>query len=211
MSKFYSFYRNLSTARCELSEHLALYKWWYIWLSVFVLIGFIIGLITGFTIAPDASIDNIPDSVFASFLARDISVFGVFFARVFSVLAILLIILLANIRPFLCFLNVLFLVYRGFIVGATFALLIVLFNVGGILNVIFIIIPSHFTILLCLISCSAVAMSYNLNSRIYGGGVCTKAFFCENKRYFMAIGTILFVAILYESLLIPWLTTAIIV
>ena len=211
MSKFYSFYRNMSVARCELREHLSIFKWWYIWLAIFVIIGFIIGLITGFTIAPDATIDNIPDSILTSFICRDISVFGVFFARIFSMLAIIGIVFLANIRPFLCFLNVIFLVYRGFIVGATFALLIVLFNVSGILNVIFIIIPCHFTILLCLISVSAVMMSYNINSRIYGGGVCTKAFFCEYKRYFMITGTILFAAILYESILLPWLTTAMIV
>ena len=211
MSKFYAFYRNCSAARYELAEHISNYKWWYISLGIAALMGVIIGLITGFTIAPDATIDNIPDSIFISFINKNISVFGVFFARLFSLIAILLIIMIANIRPFMCFLNVLFLVYRGFVVGATSALLIVLFNVGGILNVIFIIIPSHFVILACLISFSAVCMCYNMNSRIYGGSIFSKSFLCENKRYFYILGTILFIAILYESLLIPWLATAIIV
>ncbi len=211
MPKIHSFYRNFQTAKYDIAEHFACYKWWYVLVAVFSALGLIVGLITGFKIAPDATISNIPDSIFLSYIQGNVSAIGVFFSRLFSILAIVLLILISNIKPYLCFINLLFMVYRGFVIGATFALLIVLFNVGGIINVIFIVIPCHMTVLFCLTSFSAVCLHYNFENRYFGGCVFSPKFFCEKKAYLCCIGIITFIAILLEALLLPLLASAIII
>lgn len=211
MPKKFDFYRNFSTAKIEIAEHFCDLKWWYICLAVFSILGIVIGMITGFTIAPDATVSKIPDSIFLNYIEGNVSIFGVFFSRVFSVLAMLGLIFLANCKPFLCVLNGIFLIYRGFVVGATTSLLIVLFNVGGILNVVFIVIPCHLILLLMLVSWSAVCMSYNFGTKVYGGCVISRDFFCNHKSAICCICSICFGAILIEALLLPWLTSAIII
>lgn len=205
------FYRNFSNAKLEIAEHFCHHKWWYLLVSIFALIGLIIGLVTGFTIAPDATVSKIPDSIYLNYIQGNVSIFGVFFSRIFSVLAVFGLILITNFRPFVCFLNLILLVYRGFVVGATLSLLIVLFNVGGILNVVFIVIPCHFVLLFCVIAWSAVCMCYNIGSKSYGGCVFSRDFMCAHKQSLCVISIICFVAILLESLLLPWLTSAIII
>lgn len=211
MSKMNVFYRNLSNAKIEIAEHFVHHKWWYILLVIFAVIGLIIGLVTGFTIAPDATVSKIPDSIFLNFLEGNVSIFGVFFSRIFSVMAMFGLIVITNFRPCICFLNLILLIYRGFIVGATLSLLIVLFNVGGILNVVFIVLPCHFTILFGLIAWSAVCMCYNIGSKNYGGCIFSRDFICNHKQSLCVISIICFIAILLESLLLPWLTSAIII
>lgn len=211
MPKNNSFYRNLSTARIELAEHFSRLKWWYILLAVFCIFGIIIGLITGFTIAPDATVSKIPDSILLKYIEGNVSIFGAFFSRFFSILAMLGIIFLSNCKPFLCIVNCIFLVYRGFVVGATASLLIILFNVGGILNVIFIVIPCHLTILLMLVSWSVICMSYNFATKDYGGCIISRDFFCNYRGTLIINCSVCLVAILLEALLLPWLTSAIIV
>ena len=211
MPKLHLFYRNMMTARYELAEHFACYKWWYLLFAVFSVLGLIIGLITGFKIAPDATVSNIPDSIFLSYIQGNVSAIGVFFSRLFSLAAITLLILISNLKPYLCFINVLYMIYRGFVIGATLALLIVLFNVGGVLNVVFIIIPCHCTTLFCLISFSAICAHYNFENRYFGGCVFSPKFFCEKKIVLCVLGIIIFIALLLEAILLPWLASAIII
>ncbi|MBQ7977305.1 MAG: hypothetical protein IJ301_01725 [Clostridia bacterium] len=211
MPRINHFYRNISSAKIELVEHISRFKFWYILLGGLALLGVVIGIITGFSIAPDASVSKIPDSIFQNYLQDNTSIFGVFFARIFSIIAMLGIILVTNFRPFLCFLNMIFLIYRGFVVGATLSLLIVLFNVGGILNVVFIVIPCHFTILIGLVIWSVVCMGYNVGSHDYGGCVFSRDFVCTHKQSLCVSLLICFVAVVLEMLLLPWLTSAIII
>lgn len=211
MSKKFDFYRNFSTAKIEIAEHFSELKWWYICIAVFSVLGIIIGVVTGFAIAPDATTSQIPDSIFLNYIEGNVSIFGVFFSRIFGILAVFGLVFLANCKPFLCVFNIIILIYRGFIVGATTSLLIVLFNVGGIINVIFIVIPCHLVLLLMMISWSAICMSYNFNTKTYGGCVISRDFFCNHKGAIFCICAISFVAILIEALLLPWLTAAIII
>lgn len=211
MPKKLSFYRNISTAKIEFAEHFSQYKWWYVLLAVFSVLGLIIGLITGFSIAPDATISKIPDSIFLNFIEGNSSIFGVFFARLFSIIAMFGLIFIFNFKPFLCFLNFIFLIYRGFVLGATISLLIILFNIGGVLNVIFIVIPCHLVMLIALISWSSVCMSFCFSTKMFGGCIISKEFFCNNKSVIFVLAIICFIAVFIEALLLPWLTSTIVI
>ena len=206
-----SFYRLIMSAKNCLNEHFCKFKTWYVVLLNVAVVGIIVGLVTGLKIAPDSSISKMPDSILRGYIEGNVSIFGVFFSRFFSLLGIMLLIWATNCKPFLCFVSLLALVYQSFSIGATIAFLITLFNVGGILNVIFIVIPFHLLFLFVLMGWTCVCVGYNFECKNFGGNIFSRDFICNARFTFALFVCLMLLGVFLEALLLPWFASAIII
>ena len=101
--------------------------------------------------------------------------------------------------------------YKGFNLGVTCAFLVILFSLGGVLNVVFVIIPCNLILLFILIGWSSVCLNYNFECRNFGGSILSKEFYCSIKLILYVFLIVLVLVCLLEILLLPWLSTAIII
>lgn len=206
-----SFYRLWITTKSCLKDHFCLYKKWYIIFLSIMITALIIGFVAGIKIASGTDVSKIPDSILVNYIEGDISIFGVFFSRLFSFLGLLILIWATNCKPFLSFVSLIIIIYKSFSLGATCSVLISIFNASGVINVIFLVFPCQLLLLLLLIGWACVCMSYNFSCRHYGGSIFSQDFFCKEKITFCVFVSILFVVALLEAILLPWLSAILVI
>lgn len=206
-----SFYRLWQTTKLCLKDHFCLYKKWYMVFLSLAVVALIIGFIAGIRIATSTDISKISDSILLNYLEGDISIFGVFFSRLFSLIGLFILIWATNCKPFLSFLSVIVIIYKSFTLGSTCSVLIAIFNVSGVINVIFLVFPCQLLFLLLLIGWASVCMSYNFSCKQYGGSIFSQEFFCKERVTFSVFLGILFIVTLIEAILMPWLSAILVI
>jgi len=209
MFKGRGFIRSSSLARLSIAEHFSKYKWVYIILGSVCLCGLIIGFIVGFNRAENIKLKDLPDTVLVAFINKDITNASVFFSRFFAFIGILILVWLTNCKPFLCWITFIVLLYRAFIIGINCALLIVLYEVGGIINVIIIFLPCHLFALFALLIWCVVCFYNNLSNKNLGYHILSIDFIVCVRVNIIVVNSIALVAYLLEALLIPCLTSAV--
>ena len=202
--------RTKDAIKFHISAHFCKYKWLYIVTSIFCMIFLIVGLCVIFN-KSSLSIDDISDKTLLAFLQKESGVFGMIFSRIISTIMLALCIWLINFRPILCFLSLIIIIYRGFVLGTTCALLIKLFQFGGILNVIIIYLPINLIVLFLLISCCCVCTFHNFEYKRYGKNIICKEFLHEKQDYLFCISIILLACTIIEVLLFSIFSNAIII
>ncbi len=210
MARF-SFFRFWNNAQMGIRDDFCENKKWYTLLFLLVGIGIVCGLIAGIKIAPDVSVERIPDSFLRRFITGDISIWGLVFSRILVDLGLLLIIFVTNCRPFMCFISFVLLTYRAFCFGITSTILIAIFKVGGVLNVILVILPTQILLLLALIIFAVTCISYNFGCKVYGGSIFCAEFWERSHNTIYLSMLLIGIAIILEVLLLPWLSTFLIV
>jgi len=209
MFKGRGFTRSCGCARMSITEHFAKYKWIYIILGSVCLAGLIMGFIVGFNRAENIKLKDLPDTVLVAFINKDITNASVFFSRFFAFVGLTILVWLTNCKPFLCWLTFIVLLYRAFILGVNCALLIVLYEVGGIINVIIIFLPCHLIALFALLIWCVVCFYNNLSNKHLGYNIISINFISCMRVNIIVINSIALFAYLLEALLIPCLTSAV--
>lgn len=207
----FSFFRFVSSLSFGIKDSFCEHKKWYIVFGILIGLGFVLGLIAGIKIAPDASISKIPDSVLSNFLKGDTSLIGVFFARIFNCLCLFALILLTNFKPFTCVLTFIIIIYKSFCLGTVCAFLIAIYKVGGFINVLFLIFPTQLLLICAMSLFAVVCVDYNFMCRNYGGSIFCADFFVQCKPHIVFAVIITLISILLELILLPWLSTLLIV
>ncbi len=211
MARARGFSRGFSWARLSIGEHFAKYKWFYIILLSVCLVGLVAGFITGFRSAEDLALADVPDVTLVAFIKKDITNLSVFFSRIFAFLGLIILIWASNCKKWLLFVTFVVLLYRSFLIGINCAMLIVIYQMGGIINVILIFFPFHLLALFALLCWCVVCVYGNLVQRSSGFSPLSGEFLRNNKMCLLTAFLIAFVAYFMEALLIPYLTAAIFV
>ena len=154
------FMRGSGWAKVSIAEHFSKYKWFYVILGAACIAGLVIGFVTGFSRAGDIKFEDLSDTVLVAFINKDASSASVFFSRFFAFLGLIILIWLINCKPFLCWLTFIVLIYRAFLIGVNCAILIVLYHMGGVINVILIFLPIHLITLFALLIWCVVCIIY---------------------------------------------------
>ena len=202
--------RLLDTFKYNVYTHFCRYKFLYILTSILCLVFFIIGICVIFN-KTSLNIDDIADKTLLAFLTHDSGVFGMIFSRIFTFVLLALCIWLTNFRPLLCILSFIIIIYRSFIIGTTCALLIKLFQFGGIINVVIIYLPFNLISLFLLISCCNVCVYHNFQFKRYGKHIICREFIEEKQDYFFLLGIILLICTILEIILFSIFSCAILI
>ena len=156
------------------------------------------------------SVSKIPEKVYLEYITGKSSIIKFIFGKLFGVLLSIALILVVCFRRELSFFCVGIICYKAFLLGVTSAIVIKLFNVAGVLNVL-LLLPVVVLMVFLLCSWAILCMRYCLESRAYGGSVFSREFWCTNRRAILVISLCTCLLILLESLLMPLLSTTLIV
>ena len=208
MARGATYYRRLYGVKQSISEHFACYKFFYILLGVCALIGIVVGLITGFRYSADMKLEHLSDALLLKFIERDISIVSLFFTRFFIALGLFVLIWLSNLKPWLCFITPIIIIYRAFLIGLNCAVLIVLFKLGGIINVLVVYIPTQIIMLGCLIIWGSVCMRQNIYSKHTNCPCVSMRFLANTLTVLIFCLSGLLIACLLEAILLPVLTAS---
>jgi len=206
-----AFFRLWNLTKMSISDSFLENKKWFILSLVLVAFGLVGGLIAGIRIAPDVILERVPDSFLRRFIAGEISVLGLFFSRVLVTLGLFFIIFVTNCRPWLSCVSLIIIAYRAFCMGLTCTIVITIFKVGGVINVLLVLLPSQFLLLLGLVFFDVTCVSYNFGCRIYGGSIFCREFFTIHRVPIYFAIFLAFISILLEIMLLPWLVAFLIV
>lgn len=203
--------RVIDGCKFHLSTHFCRYKWLYIITAIFCLVFIIVGMCVIFGKSGSLEISDIPDKALLSFLLQDSGAFGMIFARIFGTLFLALAIWITNFRPIMCFLSIIIIMYRSFVLGATCALLIKLFQFGGIINVIIIYFPINLIVLFLLLSWACVCIFHNFEYNRYGKNILCREFVNEKQDHLFCTAIILLICIILEIIMLQIFSSAIII
>ena len=200
----FSFYRVSQNLKIILYEHLSLNKKWYILLLGVAILAIIVGIVLGVKIAPDSSIDKIPDSVLISYAKKDCSIFSLLISRLIGYLGLILIFWCAGFRRALSIFTFLAIAYKSFYIGLNGVFFIVLFGVSGIVNALVVFLPACILGLVGLICWASVCIGYSFDSCVYGGSVFSRDFLCKSRWLLYTSLVCILCACLYEAIILPW-------
>lgn len=209
MIKGKSFLRGGAWAKISISEHFAKYKWMYVILGAVCLTGLIAGFIIGFNRAENIELEDLPDTILLSFINKEIPNSSIFFARFFSFLGLLILIWVSNCKPFLCFITFIVLLYRSFLIGLNCSILIILYQIGGVINVFLIFLPVHLLALFALLMWCCICFYTNLANKNLGYNILSLDFIGGKKFNILIVVLIAICAYSFETILIPYLTSAV--
>ncbi len=204
-------HREADILRFELKEHFATYKKWYVVFGILLLIGLVAGIIVGISMRTNLTITKVPEKTFVNFVTGKSSIVGLFFSRLGSVVLLCVAIWLSCIRPWIGALGIALIVYRSFMLGVTSAMLVLLYNISGAINVLLIVIPCYMSLLCVLASFAIITMRYSASTKVYGGSVLSRDFWCIHKKPFIFLGMVILFTIVLELILLPLLSSTLLV
>jgi len=196
--------------RFVLSQHFCKYKWLYVIFFAIALLGLIFGLVTGFNHAQDVNVYDIPDNLLQKFLKQNISIFGLVICNILLFYALAVFIFLINFKKFMAFLPLLIIFYKGFILGATAAILICLFDIGGFVNVFIVYLPCGLINFFAIITWSVVCVFHNWQCGKFGGCIINGNFLCSQRGLFLCLSCLILLSAILECILLPIFVSAII-
>ena len=202
------YYRRVYGVRQSISGHFSCYKVFYILLGVCALAGLILGLTSGFRYSGAVELEHLADNLLIKFIEKDISIISLFLSRFFIVVGLFALIWVANYKPWMCFVTPIIIIYRAFLLGLNCAVLIVLFKLGGVVNVLVVYIPCHFLTLFCLISWGSACMRQNIYTKHTLIGCYSTKFFSKMVTLLIICGAVVLFACTLEAILLPLLTAS---
>lgn len=141
----------------------------FIFLMIFVIVlSLITGIFTGIKCSSDISISNCNDKVLVGLFEDDISIVSFFVKRVFSYFCVLLVMFLICRFKISIPLLIIFMAYTAFSLGLNIVVIILVFGFGGALNVVLVILPVHFCVLIIYSICTIFAIKDCLTICTYG-------------------------------------------
>jgi len=211
MSVLNSFNREVEIAKFEIKDHFSFYKKWYVLLGILLLVGAIVGIVVGLSMKTNLTLAKVPEKLFVRFVQGELNVGSLFFMRIFSALGIAIVVWLCCLKSFLCPLGVALLVYRSFMLGVASVMLIALYNITGLINVLLVVVPCYFSLLFFLLTFLIVCINHCKLSKIYGGSVLSREFWCKNKKTLIIIGILSLVCVVLEIILLPILSSTLVI
>ena len=208
MIKNAAHYRRVYGIRQNIAEHFSCYKLFYILLGLGVVAGLVIGLVSMFRYSGEVGLEHLSDSPLSKYLSKDISIISLFFTRFFTVLGLFTLIWVSNCKPWLCFIAPIIVAYRAFLLGANCAVLILLFNISGVVNVLIVYIPCHLLMLVAMLMWSAVCMRQNIYSKQTMQPCVSPRFLRGVSTMLIICGILVLLGCLLEALLLPLLTVS---
>lgn len=203
MPKFISKLHNITIFFDNLAEHFYKHKKQYIIIGILLISAIIVGIIAGFGNANNNCVDNIADITLRRYLNIQMSLGGMFASRIFGVIAISIVIWLFSCNKWLSFINVLLLIYLGFVFGNTCAVIISLFRLGGFINILIVYLPSHLLKLIAFAVFMVVCQKYIYDHCGHKLGILTLDFYYYIKNVLFFTLVMHFVACMLEILLLP--------
>lgn len=188
-------------------DHLKRNKWLYVLMIALIVLGIVLGFVVGFNRAENFALSDLPDAVLVRFINKDISGVSLFFSRLFSFLCLAILVLCSNCKRFVCFVGFLVFFYQSFLLGINCSILISLYNVGGIVNVVVLIFPIHFLVLLALMVWGVVCLKACLNEKNCGYGVFSLNFLKDIRFLIVVLICFAVVCFFLECLVLPHLLT----
>ena len=203
--------RNLSPFLYSIKDHFRCYKKYYIVFSIIIAIGIITGAMTAFKYVGELEISHLNDKILVEFLRGNIGWFRLFLDRVVVVAFTCVLLFLFNLKKWLSPLGVLLLLYKAYVVGLNSAILIMIFNVSGIINVFIVLLPCNIIILFAFMGLCAVLTSYCFRMARYGDSVLSSQFWACNGKTVCVFFCLMLLGIILELIFLPAFCSAFLV
>lgn len=163
---------------------------------ILVLIAISAGVFVAIKNTANSSLSSLQEISLDDFASGFVGSSSAFFSRTLSLTINVLILFGVSFVPFLFPLAEVLIVYRSYLFGLNFALIFLLYGLGGSLTAIVVILPCQLLTLFILIMFYLVLSKINGNCKRYGGTDC-------NRFLFLLFGFLLLIAVnLVETLLL---------
>ena len=163
---------------------------------VLVLIAISAGVFVAIKNTANSSLSSLQEISLDDFASGFVGSSSAFFSRTLSLTINVLILFGVSFVPFLFPLAEVLIVYRSYLFGLNFALIFLLYGLGGSLTAIVVILPCQLLTLFILIMFYLVLSKINGNCKRYGGTDC-------NRFLFLLFGLLLLIVVnLVETLLL---------
>lgn len=163
---------------------------------VLVLIAISAGVFVAIKNTANSSLSSLQEISLDDFASGFVGSSSAFFSRTLSLTINVLILFGVSFVPFLFPLAEVLIVYRSYLFGLNFALIFLLYGLGGSLTAIVVILPCQLLTLFILIMFYLVLSKINGNCKRYGGTDC-------NRFLFLLFGLLLLIAVnLVETILL---------
>ena len=163
---------------------------------ILVLIAISAGVFVAIKNTANSSLSSLQEISLDDFASGFVGSSSAFFSRTLSLTINVLILFGVSFVPFLFPLAEVLIVYRSYLFGLNFALIFLLYGLGGSLTAIVVILPCQLLTLFILIMFYLVLSKINGNCKRYGGTDC-------NRFLFLLFGLLLLIAVnLVETILL---------
>lgn len=163
---------------------------------VLVLIAISAGVFVAIKNTANSSLSSLQEISLDDFASGFVGSSSAFFSRTLSLTINVLILFGVSFVPFLFPLAEVLIVYRSYLFGLNFALIFLLYGLGGSLTAIVVILPCQLLTLFILVMFYLVLSKINGNCKRYGGTDC-------NRFLFLLFGLLLLIAVnLVETILL---------
>lgn len=163
---------------------------------ILVLIAISAGVFVAIKNTANSSLSSLQEISLDDFASGFVGSSSAFFSRTLSLTINVLILFGVSFVPFLFPLAEVLIVYRSYLFGLNFALIFLLYGLGGSLTAIVVILPCQLLTLFILIMFYLVLSKINGNCKRYGGTDC-------NRFLFLLFGFLLLIAVnLVETILL---------
>ena len=210
MPIFVSKFRRFLILKDSIAEHFYKYKKLYLLFGILILSALIIGVMAGIKKAQTLDVQGLPDATLLNYLGGKLTIGGVFASRLFTTLGLLIFVWLLCFNIYTGLLNILILVYNAFLLGATCAMLISLFKFAGFINILLVYLPCRLVHLYCLLVLSVVSIKFSFD-RCNTASVLSLEYFYNIKAILLIVFVALVISCIFELLLLPWLSSALVV
>ena len=172
---------------------------WKLILSILIAVA---GIVFGIIIATKADLNDalktLQDISIKNFQNGIVGSAGAFFARFFSLLFNVLLLVLFSLSGYMFPLAQILFAYRGYLFGANFALIFVFYGFGSTITAIAVILPVQLAIMFVLIIFYLILLQMNTDSKKYGR--------CEGNRVlFVVLAVVLLLLLDVVETLLLWL------
>ena len=163
---------------------------------ILMLIAISVGIFIAIKYNNSKSLSSLQEISLDDFKSGFIGSSSAFFSRTLSITINILILFGVSFVPFLFPLAEILLVYRSYLFGLNFALIFILYGLGGSLTAIIVILPCQLITLFILLMFYLIINKINSNCKRYGGTDCNRFIFL------LVVFLILLVVNLIETLLL---------
>lgn len=211
MSRFGFKMHNVIVVKDNIVEHLSRHKKQYLIIGVLLFSAFIVGVIAGFGHHNLTNVSSIPDVVFKRYLNAEISIGTLFLSRILNFVGLSILIWFFSCNKWLSLVNVLILIYQAFVLGATSAILMILFKFSGVINVIIVYLPCYLISLCCFLSLLVACQKYTIDRCNYQGGILSLDFYYSIKNVLFSSIIVYVLVNLLQIVLLPIFSSALII
>ena len=127
------------------------------------------------------------------------------------ILLIGLLIFVSCLKKWLAPFGIVLLIYKAFSLGVTIALIILLFNVWGVLSVLFLIMPCYILLLILGGVWFEMCIRHCFTSYLYGGSVFSREFWCMHKRLIIFLLVCVAFLMVLEMIMLPLMSSTLLV